>query len=386
MNRALSTALGLLLLGVALGAVLRVGQVTLLDGVPVGNATHAHSHTLYFGWAGLALFTLFFERVGATGRFARAVLGALAVQGLLTFFVFYRFGYERPGVVLAAATLFPFLVALGVFFRAARGQRAADVQFLRAASVYVLLAYASAVSRVVFKVMHLDDPLLAALAVHLFLGSFGAFFVLGVMGLMVRGLGERSAPSPALALVLGLGAPLLALPSVLTVPGVAQSALGGLARVAALLLLAPAAAWVVWVFRHSAGRPERWLWRSAALAFCLSSLLLALVATGALGQLVLHRHAVVLVVHLQTLGVVTAPLLLLLELRLPRPSLRALWLHQAGIATLLGGLGVATFAAGPLGLWLAALGGLGVVGAQAWTAARFWTRGGAPRPCLSEAS
>lgn len=385
MNRALATALGLLLLGVALGAVLRVGQVTLLDGVPVGNATHAHSHTLYFGWAGLALFTLFFERVGATGRFARAVLGALAVQGLLSFFVFYRFGYERPGVVLAAATTFPFLAALGVFFHAARGQRDADVQFLRAAAVYVGLAYVSAISRVVLEVMHLDDPVLSALAVHLFLGTFGAFFVLGVMGLMVRALGARSTPSPTLALVLGLGAPLLALPAVLPVPFVAQTAWGGLARLAALLLLAPAAAWVVWVFRHSAGRPERWLWRSAALAFCGSSLLLALVASGALGQLVLHRHAVVLVVHLQTLGVVTAPLLLLLELRAPRPSWRALWLHQAAIGVLLGGLGVATFAPGPFGLWLAAVGGFGVVSAQAWSAVRFWTQRGAPRPCASEA-
>lgn len=369
--------MGLLLLGVALGAVLRLGQVTALEGVPVGNATHAHSHTLYFGWAGLALFTLFFERVGATGRFARAVLGALAVQGLLTFFVFFRFGYEKPGVVLAAATLFPFLTAVVVFFRAAAGRRGADLPFLRAAAVYVLLAYVSALSRVVLKVMHLDDPLLSALAVHLFLGAFGAFFVLGLMGLTVRALGEGKAGGPTLAFVLGLSAPLLALPSVLVVPGVLETALGNLARLAALLLLAPTAAWVLWVFRHSERRADRWLWRSAALASGATCLLLAAVATGALGELVLNRHAVVLSIHLQTLGVVTAPLLLLLELRLPRPSLRALWLHQVAISMLLAGLALAAFAPGRPGLVLAALGGLGVVSAQAWSAARFWTRGAA---------
>ena len=376
----------MLLLGVALGAVLRLGQVTLVDGLPVGNATHAHSHTLYFGWAGLALFTLFFERVGATGRFARAVLGALAVQGLLTFIVFLRFGYERPGVVLAAATLFPFLAAVVIFCRAARKQRGADLPFLRVAAVYVLLAYVSALSLVVFKVMHLDNPLFSALAVHLFLGAFGAFFVLGVMGLVVRALGAPRVTSPALGLVLGMSAPLLALPSVLTVPGVTQTALGSLARVAALLLLAPAAAWVVWVFRHSAQRADRWLWRSGALAFCFTTLLMALVATGALGELIFNRHAVVMGVHLQTLGVVTAPLLLLLESRLPRPSLHALWLHQLAIMTLLGGLALAAFAPGRLGLVLAALGGVGVVSAQAWSAARFWTRSGVAHRLVTEAS
>lgn len=369
LNRSLLAAFGLLLLGVGLGAVLRWGQVTPLEGLDVGTATHAHSHTLYFGWAGLALFTLFFERVGATGRFARLVLGALAVQGGATFFVFLRWGYQRPGVVLAASTLVPFLAAVVVFLRAARGQRGVDLPFLRAATVYVLLAYVSAMSRVVLQVRHLDDELLAALSVHLFLGAFGAFFVLGVMGLTVRALGATS--SPLLGVVLGVGAPLLALPSALTVPGVEGSAVGGLARLAALGLLVPAAGWSVWVWRHSGASPQRWLWRSAALAWSLGVLLFALVATGALASLVTQRHAVVMVVHLQTLGVVTASLLLLLELRLPRPSLRALWAHQAAVGTMLAGLAVATFWPGPIALVLAALGGVGAVSAQAWAAGRF---------------
>lgn len=372
-RRALSAALGLLLLGVGLGAVLRLGQLTPL-GLHVGNATHAHSHTLYWGWAGLGLFALFFERVGLGGRAVKVALGALALQALATFFVFLRFGYGTPGVVLSAATLVPFFAAVVLFLQGARGMRGGDLPFLRAAVVYVVLAYVSALSRVVLKVRGVDAPFLSALAVHLFLGTFGAFFVLGVMGLTVRALG--GAPGRLLGLGLGVGAPLLAWPSVLTVPGVEGTALGDWVRVAAVVMLVPAAAWSAWVWKHSAGRPDRGLWRSAALAWSLGVLAFALVASGALRDFVLVRHAVVLVVHLQTLGVVTSSLLLLLELRRRSPSWGALWLHQGALAVMLAGLGVAALWPGVPGLGLAAAGGLGVVAAQAWAATRFW-RGGA---------
>lgn len=368
-TRALKAALGLLLLGVGLGLALRVGQVVPL-GIPVGNATHAHSHTLYWGWAGLGLFALFFERVGVRGRWAGVTLTALALQALATFFVFLRFGYGKPGVVLSAVTLFPFLAAVGLFFHGARGKRGGDLPFLRAAVVYVLLAYVSALSRVVLKVRGVDDPFLAALAVHLFLGTFGAFFILGVMGLTVRALG--GAPGPLLGVGLGLAAPLLAWPSLLTVPGIDGSPLGGWARLVAVVMLVPGVAWSTWVWRHSAGRGDQWLWRSAALAWSVGVALLALVAFGFFEAFATARHAVIAVVHLQVLGVVTSSLLLLLEQRAERPRLAALWLHQAGLGVMLAGLGLATLWPGLAGLVLAALGGAGVVAAQAWVAFRFW--------------
>jgi hypothetical protein len=369
MNRSIATSFGLLFLGVGLGAALRFDQVVPL-GLNAGNATHAHSHTLYWGWAGLMSFTLFFERVGATGRGARAVLGALALQALATFFVFLHSGYGKPGVVLSALTLLPFLAAVVTFFRAARGKRGADLSFLRAAVIYVLIAYVSALSRVVLKVLAVDDPVLAALAVHLFLGAFGAFFTLGVMGLTIRHLGAPAPHSGALALVFGLGAPAMLFPQLLTVYGV-SGALLGLARLAALLMLLPAAAWSAWVWCASANSNQRWLWRSAAFCWSAGVLLLALVASGALSELIIGRHAVVLVVHLQTLGVVTSSLLLLIEARHRAPSPRALWTHQAGLALMLCGLGWAALSPGRPSLVLAALGGVVVVIGQAWSAARF---------------
>ena len=122
MNRALTAAFGLLPLGVGLG------QVTPVD----LNVSHA-TQTLYWGWASLALFTLFFERVGAAGRCARWVSGALAAQGLATFVVFLHSGYGRPGVALPALTLVPFVAGWRSFFArltscAARTSRASALR------------------------------------------------------------------------------------------------------------------------------------------------------------------------------------------------------------------------------------------------------------------
>jgi hypothetical protein len=296
------------------------------------------------------------------------VLGALAMQALATFFVFLHSGYGKPGVVLSALTLLPFLGAVVMFFRAARGKRGADLSFLRAAVIYVVVAYVSALSRVVLKVMHVDDPVLGSLAVHFFLGAFGAFFTLGVMGLTVRALAPQ--PASELALVLGFSAPLIIWPQLLTVPGLSDS-IAAVAKLSASILLIPAAAWSAWVWRASADSTRRWLWRSAAFSWSAGVLILALVASGAMSELIIGRHAVIFVVHLQTLGVVTSSLLLLVEARRPNPSSRALWTHQAGLALMLCGLGWAALSPGRPSLVLAALGGVVLIAGQAWSAARF---------------
>ncbi|HEY1087460.1 MAG TPA: hypothetical protein VGE37_07190, partial [Archangium sp.] len=79
MNKVLAASFGVLVLGVTLGLLVRFGQLAPL-GIPAENATHAHSHALYWGWAGLALFALFFERVGLTGRLSQLVLGTIGFR------------------------------------------------------------------------------------------------------------------------------------------------------------------------------------------------------------------------------------------------------------------------------------------------------------------
>lgn len=371
MDLFLRAALGLLGLGVGTGALLRWSQLSPIAGLHVGNALHAHSHTLYFGWAGLALFTLFFERVGATGRFARGVLGSLVLLGLATFAVFLHSGYSRPGIVLAAASVVPFGAAVAVVLRGLRRARGADVPFLRAAVAWVLVSYVAAISRVVVKVAGVTDPVWAGLAVHLFLGAFGAFFVLGVMGLFVRALGAPA--TGELRLVLGLGAPLFAWPAALVVPDLEATPLAGLARLASVVLLVPAVAWLRWLWRASASREalERAVLRSTALAWTLTVAGSALLGLGLLREFVLRRHVVVAGIHLAVLGVVTAGLLVLLERRRAAPAWHAVTAHQASLAVMLLGLLLAPWWPRP-GLLLALGGGLLVVAAQAWAAVRFF--------------
>ncbi len=360
-DTALRAASVLLLLGAGLGAVLRFAQLRPLEGLHVGNAVHAHSHTLYFGWAGLSLFALMFERVGAT---AKVVLGALAVFGVATFPVFLIDGYGRVGVMLSAASVVPFGAAVVVFWRAARGFRTVDVAFLRVGAVFVVFAYVAALSRVVLKVAGVDSLVLGALAVHLFLGCFGAFFVLSLMGLVVHATGDAS---PTLHWVLRF-APLLPLPALSVVPGVDETPIGAMSRLAAVLMVVPASAWCWWARRHDA------VLRSSAVAWWLSVALLAAAAVDALPSLPVQRHAVVAVVHLQTLGVVTTTLFWLFERRRASPRSLPVLVHQVAAALLLSGLVVAAFGPTRVGLVVAALGGTLTLCAQGWVAVRNFAR------------
>jgi len=61
-------SLALYVLATSLGLLLRVSFIQPLPWLHFGHALHAHSHTLYFGWAGLGLLTLAYEQVGATWR------------------------------------------------------------------------------------------------------------------------------------------------------------------------------------------------------------------------------------------------------------------------------------------------------------------------------
>jgi len=165
------------------------------------------------------------------------------------------------------------------------------------------------------------------------------------------------------------------------VPEIDATPLGSFARVTAVLMLVPAAAWVRWIHLASAPRPpaQRAVLRSASVAWALSVFALALFAVGLLTSLAQQRHAVVLVLHLQTLGVVTTSLFASLELRRPLPRFGAVLAHQVAVGVLLLGLAVAALGWGEVGLRLAAAGGVLVVLAQLRLVVRTW-RGSSSSP------
>ncbi|MCC6333737.1 MAG: hypothetical protein IT380_07095 [Myxococcales bacterium] len=373
MERFLRLSLGLLLLATGLGLLLRLALVVPVPFLVFSHALHAHSHTLYFGWAALALFTLFFERVGASDAAVRRALWLVVAVSLATFVAFLHSGYGRPGVLVSASSLGVWGVVVTLFLRRARGRRELDVAWLRVAAWYVVVAVGAALARVALLVTK-QDALWGQLAVAAFLTTFAGFFLFGLVGLFARFLAERGAPldERLLRWQLWWMTPLTALTFPLGVPGAMQTPLGPLSRVAAVALVVPAALWVanLWSASRHLASTVRLVVRSVAVAWALKAILETGAAFGLTALAASSRHAVILLLHLVLLGVVSAALLLLLGQRLGRPSPGALLVHQFGVAVMTAGLllvvGATTagWPGGRLGLWLAFAGGAVVVAAD----------------------
>lgn len=386
MPRFLRIAVLLYLLATGLGLFLRYAVASPVMGLDFQNALHAHSHTLYFGWAALALFTLFFRALGADDAAVRRLLGALVGLSLATFAAFLHSGYHLPGIIVSACALPILGWAVVLVWRRARSHRSVEATFLRIAAAYVVLAGVSASARVVVQVVKPADPFWGELAVFGFLHAFGAFFAFGLMGLLARWLREHGAPLEhrALRWQLGLQTPLSALTFPLGVAGGSESFLGPTARLAAVVLVVPGLLWAWNLGKASGALPPgpRAVLRTLVVAWLAKT---AMEAAGAFGLAELAtaaRHPAILYLHVELLGVVTAGLLFLLLDALGKPAVGSVLLHQAGVAVMAAGLGVASLGpvlgwsvpAGP-GLWAAVAGGAVVVTAGLSVAARLF-RGG----------
>ncbi|WP_373048620.1 hypothetical protein [Vulgatibacter sp.] len=346
----------------ALGLALRFFFVAPFAGIDFGNAVHAHSHTLYFGWVGLGIFALAFRRVGASDRLAGGILHAIAVVSAATFVAFLHSGYALPGIVVSTIALLVWAAAVVVFWRRARGQQGIDLAFLRAGMFYVLLATAGAWARVVILALGISDPLPGKLAVFAFLHDFAWFFVLSIFGLLAW-LGPRidiRLDERLLRLQLRLTIPFAWLTFPLGVPGGGEGVLGLVAKIAALALLVPAAIGCFNLWRASPR--TRWL----AFWFGLQA---AMEGAGALGlaeAALQSRHLAILYLHVLLVGFVSLGLAMLLLAARGRVAALATSLHNLGLATMGAGLALAgggIVGLGALalpGLWLATAGGAGI--------------------------
>lgn len=371
MNRFLRLALGFYLVATALGLLLRVAFVQRVAGLDFSNALHAHSHTLYFGWVGLAVFALAFERIGARGRAVSAVLWSIAAISLASFLSFLQGGYSRASIVVSSVALGVWLAAAGLWWHRARGLRSVDVAFLRGGVVYLVLAVGAALARVGLMVAKVGGPQAGRLAVFAFLHCFAGFFLLSLMGLLVAEaprLGARF-DEARLWRQLRVMAPLAWLTFPLGVAGGDSGVLGFVARAAALVLLYPGAlwAWNLWRAAASTHRTVRGGLRWLAVWFVLK---LGMEGAGALGLAawaVRMRHPTILFLHVVLLGFITGGLLLLVLPRLGRRWAPALTLHHLGLVGMSAGLGLTSLAGLGLpalvrpGLVLAAAGGGGIV-------------------------
>jgi len=199
----------------------------------LSNIRHAHSHLMYMGWATPALMGLIWALLPAEAtkpysRLFRGVLGATFAAAVLCYPLFLQYGYTpvqmgpvRMPIAAAASGLnilcwyaFVGLYAVGTWGWARTGP-------LRIWDVALLLLTLSTLGAWSVGVRHginVHNPIWTTAAIHFYLDLFSeGWFVLGVLGVMVRLSGEgqdRSWTRPLVLVTCGLPASvLLALPS-----------------------------------------------------------------------------------------------------------------------------------------------------------------------------
>lgn len=344
-----ATSLGLLLRGVFVG---------WSSGLPFDHLLHAHSHALYFGWAGLVILAAATEASGAGRRWAWATLALMPVMTA----AFLASGYAPASIAASTAVMFAWYGAIVRWWRRNPVERRHP---LRTAFAYVIVASLGVWALAVIQITGNGDTLAGRLAIHAFLSTFAWFLVIGTAALVTaRGLVDDVTSARVVRwwaatawLLFPLG----------VVGGPEAGWLGPIARLAGLVVLYPTWLWVRALWKSAAPHPYRAAIRGASV-----SLLLAVAGLGAVslgGSEVLAatgRQGVVLYLHLLLLGYVTTMLVWWLAERFAVDLRFALQGHLVGVATMLGGIAALALGFG-WGGWL------GLVGAVAvWLAGLSW--------------
>lgn len=388
----LRAAIFFFLLSTSVGVLLRWSFLETIPGLNFTYALHAHSHTLYFGWAALSIFALAFERIGADDAKVRWALGSIVGIAIATFLAFITGGYSRPAIIVSSVSLFVWAANILLFLSRARHKPGVEISFLRVAVVYVGIAGCSALGRVGILVAKVSDPLYGQLAVFGFLHAFASFFVFGLFGLLIGKLRDAGAmlEEQKLRGALVMMAALSFFTFPLGVHGGSKTLLGEVARIVAVLLVIPA-----WRLVSSLWKSVRPLSPSlrTPVRFLLGVWLAkaSMELTGAFGFSEIAtslRHPAILYLHVLLLGFVSGAIILLIRVRAGRVAGAGFWAHQAGMGLMTLGLGLTSL---PLlipsvniglmhvGLVLATIAGAVIV-----LAAALWTRKPSPKVQLTE--
>lgn len=308
-----------------LGVLLRSAFVWLYNPGPLywGNLIHAHSHTAYFGWAGLGLMGLILHVLPRfTGRpvaESRPLIWLLrlapwAVGGALVTFAWW--GYAGPSIAFATLNEALWVLFAIVFWREVRQAPVAawpaPLRFIGAAVLLLLLSI-SGTTLVIVSEAILDSafPLLYQAGVYLFLQLFGdGWLEVGLMGIVLALAGVRDEARPLLtrlavaALLLQAPAALrMLIPRGLEGPLVPASLIAGaLQGLVQLAFLA---------FARNLQLPEhaRPWWRLAGLSLAVKAALEFVPLLPAWSGLALNRSLVIGFLHLKLLLVVSGALL-----------------------------------------------------------------------------
>lgn len=311
MRRAWQALLGFFVLSGLTGVLYRSGIAygeTL--GFDLVNIRHAHSHTMYFGWATPALILMVGLRVGVSKL--KPIMCWLFGAAAIAYPLFLLFGYRpvaigsaRMPISVIAATLNTLIwyAFAAYYFRDREGAGASSSNRLWDTSLaFLILATLGAFGLALLKPLGLQDPVWSVALTHVFLDLFSeGWFVLAVLGLAYANLGDEPAPlfGPALAAVtiglpftFAMGMPLSLVAGSLEI----ASRIGSLLVGAGLVILAG----LLW----NASNRQPW-WR-LPLALLMLKGLGQVVAALAVGFWFADYHGLrILYLHLMLLGFVS---------------------------------------------------------------------------------
>ena len=357
----------------AIGVVMRFALVGWSVPVPFDHLLHAHSHALYFGWAGLVILS---TAAASTGTLRPAWLAAGVVPIMAA--AFLAVGYAPVSIAVSTAMMLIWYAGMWMWWRRSRGAPALEAAAFRAGFAYAVAASLGIWVLAAVQASGNGGSIAADLAVHSFLSNFMWFFVFGTVGLTAL---HRLLDPGAVRRALRWWVALAWVSFPLGVLGGADvPVLGPLSRVAGIALLYPAWLWASELWKSEpgaaprAGRMDGWASRAAAVWFASMTVIQAAAAVG--GDAVVAaagRHGVVLYLHVALLGYVTTILMWHVGARTGTTPCAAIAVHQTGVALMIAGLAVAMTPWVVVGLWMAAAGGVVVWVAGATWAAAVWT-------------
>ncbi|HLU52104.1 MAG TPA: hypothetical protein VK011_00740 [Acidimicrobiia bacterium] len=351
----MTAAVAVYLAATGIGLLLRLLLAGWAVPIPFDHLLHAHSHALYFGWAAapILISALPPGRASAWGRWALTSVVPMTIA-------FLAQGYGPVSIAASALVMAVWYVGIAMWWRGTGGREfTASLAYVLVSSlgVWVLAALQAAGS---------GEGLAGRLAVHAFLSTFAWSLVLGTVALLMRA--EMVHPSVARRATRWWTALAWLFFPLGVVSGPEVPILGWAARIAGVLALVPAVWWAtaLWKTRESVLRAAAG-WIVAATA--------GLAGAGFAGSSLLTlvgRPGVVFYLHALLLGYVTTVLAWCLARGRAVDIDRPLWWHHVGVATMLAGVLAPLVGVGRPGLWLAAVGALGVWLAGWWWAARIF--------------